>query len=323
LCSWCLPTANAAEYEERYYPSDTDPFMGNWWGRWNEEEEVDPTIAGQVIPLGNDQYRVILKAKHDMRCPPKLDVVVEAKRGRLVYDERPWRFETDGETFTGSRGSKAAFAMRRVELPSPTLGLAPPEGATVLFDGSDLGAWQPSEWIIDEDGVLTVNPSSGDLVSRETFRSVRMHIEFRTPFMPRASGQQRGNSGVFFQDTFEVQVLDSYGLPGYYDECGALYKVSAPRVNACRPPMQWQTYDIEYHAPKFHEDGSIKAYPSMNVLHNGILVQKNEVMPWITGWKEEDREAPMPAEPLPIRLQDHGNYVQYRNIWVEEIDERD
>lgn len=301
---------------EKYYPAEADAFMGNWYGRWNEEEDVDPDVAAQVIPLGGDEYRIIIKAKLDMRSPPKVDVTAKASRGRLRFDDHGYFGEIDGDRFTGGRGSKARFAMRRVDMASPTLGVPAPEGADVLFDGTDLSAWQGGEWYVLDGGVMMVKPGTGDVHSKKSYRDVRMHVEFRTPLMPRAHGQQRGNSGVFLQDTYEVQVLDSFGLEGYYDECGALYKVSAPKVNACRPPLQWQTYDITYHAPRYDDAGELVQDPHMTVYHNGVLIQKDQPMPWITGWKEEDRLAPPPKDPGPIKLQDHGNYVQYRNIWV-------
>jgi len=137
--------------------------------------------------------------------------------------------------------------------------------------------------------------------------------------MPSARGQQRGNSGVFFQSTYEVQILDSYGLEGYYNECGALYKVAAPKVNACAPPLQWQTYDIIYRAPRHDANGKLVEFPRMTVRHNGVLIHNDQEMPWRTDWKEEGRLKPAPTEPGNIKMQAHGNYVQFRNIWAVDL----
>ncbi len=312
---------------EKFFPVQADPFMGNWVGRWNKEEEVDPDIAANVYPLGGDQFRIVLKAKHDMRCPPKLDITVKPEGGALRFKQDDWFGEISGDTFKGGHGPKARFEMRRAELASPTLGLKPehPDRAKVLFDGISTEAWKADSakkpdgmWTVLPDGVLMVKPGTGDLITKEKFGSCRLHIEFRTPLMPTLRGQGRGNSGVFFQDVYEVQVLDSYGLEGYYDESGGLYKLAAPLVNACRPPGQWQTYDIDYTAPKVDAAGKVVAFGRMTVHQNGVLVQKDTELTWITAWTEKGRLEPPPAKPGPIRLQDHGNYIQYRNIWIEE-----
>ena len=167
---------------------------------------------------------------------------------------------------------------------------------------------------------MMVTPDGSDLVSRDHFKDVQLHVEFRTPFQPQLRGQSRGNSGVFVQGEYEIQVLDSYGLDGYYDECGALYKVSAPYVNACLPPTEWQTYDITFHAARFSDDGTVLSFPRMTVLHNGFVIQKDQEIRWITAWKERDRLQPPVAEPGPIKLQSHrSHYVQFRNVWVMDL----
>ena len=321
-----MTDAYAAD-EDKYFPETADPYMGNWQGRWNAEEDVDPDLAANVYPVSGGAYRIVLKAKHDMRCPPKLDITVKPAGGKLTIDDRTWFGEISGDKFIGGRGDKARFEMRRVELASPTLGLKAPATATVLFDGSNLDAWKSGNdkkpeagWTLMGDGSMMVKPGTGDLETKQHFGSCRLHIEFRTPLMAAATGQARANSGVFLQGVYEIQVLDSYGLEGYYDECGGLYKLSAPLVNACRPPGQWQTYDIDYAAPQFAGDGKLAAFGRMTVHHNGVLIQDDVELKWITAWKEVERLAPPPSKPGPIRLQDHGNYVQFRNIWIEARD---
>ena len=313
-------TGFAARDFEEVYPQQADPLVGNYEGRWSDEEDVDPEAAAQVVPLGRDHYRVILLTKLDMRCPPKLDIEVRGRDGVIEFDEGGYHGKIENGVFTGGAGRRKTFEMRKVVHQSPTLGAEPPEGAVVLFDGSGFDAWTGTNgWKVLDGGVALLTPDGDNLKSKQKFKDVRLHVEFRLPCIPRARGQQRGNSGVFLQDTYEVQVLDSYGLEGYYNECGALYKVAAPKVNACRPPLQWQTYDIDYHAPRYDGDGNLVDNPVMTVRHNGVLIHNAQEMPWITAWKEKDRLKAPPSEPLPIRLEAHHNYMQYRNIWVVEL----
>ena len=165
------------------------------------------------------------------------------------------------------------------------------------------------------DGAMEVAAGTGSIVTKKKFKDFKLHIEFRTPFMPEARGQGRGNSGVYLQGRYEVQVLDSYGLESKDNECGGIYQVGAPLVNMCAPPMQWQTYDITYHAPRFDEAGKKVKNAVVTVLHNGVVIHDNKEIPRPTGGALDANE----NEPGAIYLQDHGNPVQYRNIWVVEL----
>jgi len=323
---WSCAGAQAqSDLAAKVFPAEPDPYMGNYEGRWDDSVDVDPEAAAQVIPLGGDQYEIIVKAKHDMRCPPKFRATAKPSGGSIKWKQGGWAIELRDGGITGTYDD-AKLAMKKVELASPTLGAQPadPAMAVVLFDGKSLDAWQgdkgkPAAWTVLPDGSFMVKPGTGEIASKQKFKSVKLHLEFRLPYMPSARGQQRGNSGLFFQDVYEIQILDSFGLEGYTDECGGLYKLSAPRVNACRPPLQWQTYDVEYHAPKFDAAGTMTAHGRITAYHNGKLIQNNEELLWITGWKEKDRQAPAPKEAGSIRLQDHGNYIQFRNIWLEAL----
>lgn len=195
-----------------------------------------------------------------------------------------------------------------------TLELAPPAHATLLFNGSDLSNWttrdgQPAGWQV-EDQVMHVVPKTGDIMSQQRFADFYMHLEFRIPDMPEASGQAKGNSGVFLQGRYEIQVLDSYGLniPGMGD-CGAIYNQFAPLVNACKPPLEWQTYDVFFRGPR---DG---VGPRLTLLQNGRLIHNNVELPGVTGAAIDEAV----EEAGPLLLQDHGDLVCYRNIWVEEL----
>lgn len=317
------PAAAAGITAEDVFPAKADPLSGNWKGRWWEKEEVSPDIAAQVVALGKDRYQIRLVSKLFMRCPVLAIIEVERKGKTLKFDDAGFRGEIKGDKFTGGRQTGGAtFEMKRYTHESPAMGAAPPAGAIVLFDGSNLDQWDGTKgWEITDDGTLMVTPEGDYLVSKQSFKDCKLHVEFRTPFMPQSRGQQRGNSGVFLQGTYEVQILDSFGLEGYYNECGALYKVSAPRVNACAPPLDWQTYDITYRAPRFDEAGNVTEHPRITVIQNGICIQDDREMPWITAWKEKERLGPAPRNPGPIKLQGHNNFIQFRNIWLVDLGE--
>lgn len=199
--------------------------------------------------------------------------------------------------------------LKRVERTSPTWGKSPPEGAVVLFDGSNADAWQGGR--MSEDGLLLPGATS-----HRTFGDHHVHIEFRLPYQPEDRGQGRGNSGVYLQGRYEVQMLDSFGLEGRDNECGGIYSVKSPDVNMCYPPLVWQTYDIEFTAGRYDAEGKPVSPPRMTVYHNGVRIHDNVALP-------ADRSttaAPLAAgpEPGPLFVQDHGCPVRYRNIWVIE-----
>jgi hypothetical protein len=168
------------------------------------------------------------------------------------------------------------------------------------------------DWRLTGDGAMEVTPGSGSVMTKEKFGDFTMHLEFRTPFEPNKRGQGRGNSGVYLQGLYEIQVLDSYGLAGEDNECGGIYTVARPRVNMCAPPQQWQTYDVVFRAPRFGPDGQKTTPALVTVLHNGVTIHEDVEIPYPTG----GNMGTDPAVPGPILLQDHGNLVQYRNIWI-------
>ncbi len=199
----------------------------------------------------------------------------------------------------------------------------PPSDAIVLFDGTNLSKWRspdgtPAKWVV-RDGYVEVAPGMGPLVTARGFGDVQLHLEWATPTPPTGEGQERGNSGVFLMTHYEIQVLDTYRNDTYADGyAAAVYGQTPPLVNACRPPGQWQTYDIVFHRPRFAPDGAVRDSARVTVLHNGVLVQDNTV---ITGWTvhaERARYRPH-ADRLPLLLQDHGQRVRYRNIWIREL----
>lgn len=186
----------------------------------------------------------------------------------------------------------------------------PPPGAVMLLDGKNTDAWN-NPWPVEK-GAITVK--GGNTVSKKEFGDALLHIEFRCPLMADKTGQARGNSGVYLQGRYEIQVLDSYGIadPGRGD-CGAVYNQSAPLVNACKPPREWQTYDIIFRAARLNADGSLKAAPRVTVFQNGTLIQNNVEIQGPTSYSPNTTL----VATGPLLLQDHaGNPVSYRNIWI-------
>jgi hypothetical protein len=197
----------------------------------------------------------------------------------------------------------------------------PPADAIVLFDGTDLSQWQAegggkAAWEV-KDGVATVN-GKGDIVTKQPFGDCQLHIEWATPVEVSGEGQGRGNSGVIFQGRYELQVLDSYQNKTYFNgQAGAVYNQYAPLVNVSRKPGEWQSYDVIFHAPRFDENGKLSKAATITVLHNGVLIQDHVEI------KGPTAQQPTKYEPHPLKqslvLQDHGNPVRFRNIWIREL----
>ena len=209
------------------------------------------------------------------------------------------------------------------EVVTPGEGTAPPSDAIVLFDGSNMDSWQsskggPSKWEL-KDGIMTVKPKTGAIVSKQSFGDIQLHIEWRSPAEISGKSQGRGNSGIYIQQRYEVQILDSYENPTYVNgQAAAIYKQHIPLVNACRPPGEWQTYDIIFTAPRFNKDGTLFSKATVTVIHNGVLVQNHVT---IHGTTENVGLPKVIAHDLkqPILIQDHSNPVSFRNIWVREL----
>lgn len=209
---------------------------------------------------------------------------------------------------------------------TPGEGTAPPSDAIVLFDGTNMDAWKGGEkWKIAE-GIATV--AGGSVETKQKFGDIQLHLEWASPELstykdPKKlpTGQQRGNSGVYIMGKYEIQILDSYDNKTYFDgQAGSVYKQHPPLVNAARKPGEWQAYDIIFHAPKFAEDGKVTKPATVTVLHNGILVQDHFELEGGTSYIEAPKYTKHPDK-LPIHLQNHGNPVRFRNIWVRELEE--
>jgi len=200
-----------------------------------------------------------------------------------------------------------------------------PKGALVLFDGKTLDNWTKTDgksaaaWKLLDGGIAQVN-GTGNIITKEKFDGhFKMHVEFRVPYMPKASGQGRGNSGVYVMGLYEIQILDSYNNDTYYDgQAASIYKQHPPMVNACRKPGEWQTYDIIWEGPRFDRQGKLLKPALVTVLQNGVVVQNHFELSGATSFVEKPHYTPHPSK-MPMGLQYHGNPVRFRNIWVREI----
>ncbi len=259
---------------------------GGWW-TGHERHELKGQRDGAVLRLNGLTRRVAIR---DSKAS-----VFAVEDGRSV----PAAGASSEHTF-------AIGELIRVERRSQTLGLPPPAGASVLFDGSQTDHWKNGK--VTNEGLLMIGTET-----KQAFRDFHLHVEFQLPYMPNARGQGRANSGVYLQSRYEVQVLDSFGLKGTDNECAGLYKFKAPDANMCLPPLVWQTYDIEFQSPGFDAAGSKVCSGIISVWHNGVLVQNAVALANKTGGGAA--EGP---RALPTKLQDHGNPVCFRNIWLIE-----
>ena len=200
---------------------------------------------------------------------------------------------------------------------TPGANNAPPSDAIVLFDGTNLDAWEGGDLWAVADGVATVQKAG--IKTKQSFGDCQLHIEWASPAEVKGDGQGRGNSGVFFMDHYELQILDSFGNETYFDgQAGSIYKQWPPLVNACRKPGEWQSYDVIFNAPRFNDDGTVLKPGAMTVLHNGVLVQNHAEILGFTAWHKPPEYEKHPAKG-PISLQHHGNPVRFRNIWIREL----
>jgi hypothetical protein len=268
-------------------------------------------VGVQVIALGGGKFHAV--AYHGglpgdgWDGGNKFEVDGQRQDGVVVFPNDQGRGEIkNGVLRIHAPAGEVLAELAKVERKSPTLGAPPPPGAVVLFDGKSGAQFNP--------GTLTTEGNlAAGATSKRKFGSCQLHVEFLLPFMPEARGQDRGNSGCYLQGRYEVQMLDSFGLTGENDECGGIYGVKSPDTNMAFPPLSWQTYDIDYTAARY-ENGKKVKNATITVMHNGVVVQKNVEVPNAT------RAAPVPEgpEPGPLYLQEHGNAVCYRNVWLVE-----
>jgi len=266
-------------------------------------------LGVQVIALGNGTFRAcFLKgglpgAGWDGKT--KIEVDGKAEGDKTVFEGKGYEAVIKGERLQARAPQGQKIVGERIVRKSPTLGAKPPAGAIVLFDGSSAAEWAGGH--MDKRKLLAAGTAS-----KRKFTDFTLHVEFMTPFKPLGRGQGRGNSGVYLQHRYEIQVLDSFGLRGLDNECGGIYKKGRPKVNMCFPPLTWQTYDIDFTAPVF-KDGRKIAPACATVRHNGVVIHDKLKIDGKTGGSKGEE-----GEPGPIFLQGHGNPVFFRNIWIVE-----
>ena len=269
--------------------------------------------GAQVIALGEDKFRLVI---HKGGLPgagwdqsAKTELAGKREGDKITFVASPNGFThslAKGVLTTVATGGEE-YTMKKVERKSPTLGAKPPPGAKVLFEGSNADDWAGGH--LDERKLLAAGCKS-----KQAFNNFALHLEFLLPFKPLGRGQDRGNSGVYLQDRYELQVLDSFGLKGENNECGGFYTKAKPAVNMCFPPLTWQTYDIEFQAAKYDSAGKKTKNAVATVKHNGVVIHDRFELDGVT----PGGGLPENSQPGPIQLQGHGNPVFYRNIWVVE-----
>jgi hypothetical protein len=289
--------------------------QGEYQGEVTNKGGEKAKLACQVIALGNGKFQAVFlpgglpsegwdgKTRLEVDGASQPDNSGEAlfPQGKAGYHAIQKGDHLDGQDEKGE-----PFSLKKVTRRSPAEGAKPPEGATVLFDGTNADAWVNGKH--DERHLLEAGTKT-----KKTYQNFTLHVEFLLPFKPLGRDQDRGNSGIYIQDRYEVQILDTFGHPPEFNGCGSLYRQQAPNVNMCYPPLQWQTYDIDFQAAQFDANGGKTHNAVVTVKQNGVVVQDQYELKDKTGAGQ--KEGPTAG---PIQLQGHGNPVFYRNIWIVE-----
>lgn len=298
-----------------------DPFIGEYEGVYHWVGRPDMPSTGMVVGEGPALYRLVARCKGDGEVFNQVEIHGQLEGARVVFrgtsNSAFWNAQATGTEIKVDGDYGNSFELKKIERKSPTEGQAPPKDAVVLLafepgKAPDLSAWTNDKWKVFDDGSMCVQPGSGSNTTKAKIGDCQMHLEFYLPHMPGEFGQGRANSGVYVQNRYEIQVLDSFGvLFNASGDCGSFYRVSTARVNATLPPEHWQTYDIDFRAARLNADGTQKEPARISVKHNGILIQENISLPEPTAGGVA---GPGASEDI-LQLQDHGNRVRYRNIW--------
>ncbi len=266
-------------------------------------------FGAQVIALGDGKFDVVLLQKGlpgaGWDAKTRVMLTGETKDGAVELSGTNFKGSIKDGVITGTAEENVKYEGKKVERKSPTLGAKPAEGAIVLFDGKNTDAWQNGK--IVEGDLLGVGTRT-----KQKFQDFTLHLEFRTPFMPKSRGQGRGNSGMYLVDQYECQVLDSFGLTGENNECGGIYTVAKPIVNMCLPPLSWQTYDVEFRCARFDDAGKKTEDAVTTIKHNGVVIHDKLNLKATPGGGQNEEK------PGALYFQDHGNPVHFRNVWIVE-----
>lgn len=305
----CVPAQAGPTYTDPEKVDADYAFQGEYSG---EVGEKNSKVGIQVIALGKGKFHAVVYPGglpgDGWNKEKKIEVDGTLENGAVTFtSDKGSAVISDSVLIIYDDSSTKVGEIQKVKRESPTLGKKAPKGAVVLFDGTNADAWIKGKV---EKGVLVQGTTS-----HQKFGDQHLHIEFRLPYKPEDRGQGRGNSGIYLQGRYEVQMLDSFGLEGKMNECGGLYSVKDTDFNMCFPPLTWQTYDIDFTAAKYEGDKVVSA-PRITVKHNGVVIQDNVELPGNRGTTASPVKAG--SEPGPVYLQNHGNPVIYRNIWVQE-----
>jgi hypothetical protein len=300
--TWTDPITATAE--------DPDFSIQGEYGR----DAANQPWAVQVVALGDGSFDAYLLERglpglgwDKSKLRIKLSGNRDGESVKLATKDKIYRVTISDGVLVAHQYGDVIARLRRIQRQSSTLGAPAPKGAVVLFNGRSADEWNNGRI---ENGLLANN----DPTTKRKFGSYHLHLEFRTPYKPFARGQGRGNSGVYHQGRFETQVLDAFGLEGKMNETGGIYSIAHPRINMCLPPLRWQTYDVDFVAAKFDQQGELLKHASMTVKLNGVEVHTNQELNKST----TAARAKGLADKGPIYLQHHGNPVYYRNIWIVE-----
>ena len=285
------------------------PLMGEFMGLVTSDDGKKQVVGLQIRSIGNDQFDAVAYygglPGQPKFSPEPIQMIGKRSGEFVVLSGGPWAiFVENNQCRVVDVKGKLRGQLKRVKRRSPTMHSPAPEGAVVLFDGTGTDQFTTAE-MTDDDLLM----EGADV--KPMFQDFNLHVEFRLPYMPYADGQQRGNSGLYLQSRYECQVLDSFALIPKIDGLGALYRFRPPAINMCFPPLVWQTYDVQFTAPRWNADGTKARNATITSWVNGVKVQDNVSLPNKTG-------AGKIEEPLllPTRFQNHGDPVRFRNIWV-------
>jgi len=302
-----------------------DGIQGEYAGTYSPVAAATAKAEAKVIGEGGGVFRVVLTAEGGKPLKVELTGKADGKKVPLAgkAGDVEWKGAIEGGQSLVAESKDGKADLKWFIRKSPNEGEKPPAGAIVLLPFEEgkkpsLDAWVakkggPAAWVPQDDGSVLI-VGGGDIQTKQEFTNVRLHVEFMTPYMPAARGQARGNSGVYLQSRYEVQVLDSFGLAPKDNECGGIYRVAVPKVIASLPPGRWQTYDITFHVPTV-ENGKIVKPATISVVHNGIEIHKDVKIDHVT---TAGVTGPIKS-PAPLMLQDHTNPARYRNIWLVEL----
>jgi hypothetical protein len=291
-------------------PEDGGPdFLAQ--GEYRGEAGEKSVIGAQVIARGEGKFDVVLfsgglpGAEWDGEHKFPLKGTTGAD-GVVTLEGENFKGKIADGILSGTAGRGVEYRLSKVVRRSPTLEAKPPKNAIVLFDGENVDQWDGMK--LEAGNLLGVGGRT-----KQKFENFRLHLEFRTPFMPASTGQARGNSGMYLLNQYECQVLDSFGLEGLDNECGGIYKIARPAVNMCFPPLTWQTYDVDFQAARFNESGEKTQNAIATIRQNGVVIHDKLELPNATAGGGQNDE-----KPGPLFLQNHGDPVRFRNIWIVE-----